>query len=66
MPIRFLPFRCFFFVCTLSLIFSGCAFYDLKKEIEDSEKLYSMAGKVTTPSAPKSPWPSCCIRKKKN
>ena len=52
---RLLAFRHFFFLSALSLFLIGCAFYDLKKEIEDSEKLHSLAGKVATPSARKEP-----------
>jgi uncharacterized alpha/beta hydrolase family protein len=43
------------FLCALALIFNGCAFYDLKKEIEMSDKTFGLAGKVATPSSRKEP-----------
>jgi len=37
----------------LTLLFSGCAFMELKKEAAEIEKTYAIAGKVTLPSAPR-------------
>ena len=39
------------FILCLTTYFSGCAFSDLKKEVGEVEKLYSMAGKITHPSS---------------
>ncbi|MGD8295008.1 MAG: hypothetical protein PVH37_24765 [Desulfobacterales bacterium] len=39
------------FILCLTTYFSGCAFSDLKKEVSEVEKLYSMAGKITHPSS---------------
>jgi pimeloyl-ACP methyl ester carboxylesterase len=39
----------FLFILCLTTFFSGCVFWDLKKEVAEFEKLYSLAGKITLP-----------------